>query len=657
MQTVPRSALRLIALLTTLILSVAPAAAGGDARLDHHDDALEEVVVHVTRSHRGLAEQPIRVEVLAGEELEEKLMMRPGNISMLLNETGGIRVQVTAPSIGAANIRTYGLRGRYTQLLADGLPIYGGQASSLGLLQIPPSDLGQVEIVKGAASALYGSQAMGGVINLVSKRPGETPSGELTFNTTSRDGNDFSAYFGGPLTSEFSASILGGYHRQSEQDLDADNWSDMPGYERFLIRPRLFLNRHTGLDLFMTAGLMVENRFGGALNDEIDAARELLPQDQRTERLDLGFVAETTISDKAYLQVRASGMQQQHDHRFGLLMESDRHETTLAEASLTNLLTNMSWVTGLSYQTDQYESEVFPSFDYEYSVPAVFSQLDYDISESMTVVASIRLDDHSEYGSHVSPRASVFYKPGFWSVRATWGQGFYAPTPFIEETEAAGLARLEPLALLQAEGAETWSVDIGYSAGTVEADLTLFGSSIDRAVRSSPVSTELVRLINQDGASRTRGVEALFRWRQTPWTVSANYMYLQADEPKLNGLGSTAVPLTPKHSAGVVAMWERHGSGRVGLELYYTGKQSLENNPYRMQSDPYLHIGLLGELVMGRFSVFINLENLLNVRQTRKDSLLLPARSPVGLWTVDAWAPLEGFIANVGFRLRIGANQ
>ena len=208
MQIVYQTAVPLIVLLSTLILSVAPAVAGGDARLDHHHDALEEVVVHVTRSHRGLAEQPTRVEVIAGEELEEKLMMRPGNISMLLNETGGIRVQVTAPSIGAANIRTYGLRGRYTQLLADGLPIYGGQASSLGLLQIPPSDLGQVEIVKGAASAMYGSQAMGGVINLVSKRPGETPSGELTVNTTSRDGNDFSAYFEGPLTSEFSASIL-----------------------------------------------------------------------------------------------------------------------------------------------------------------------------------------------------------------------------------------------------------------------------------------------------------------------------------------------------------------------------------------------------------------------------------------------------------------
>jgi outer membrane receptor for ferrienterochelin and colicins len=82
--------------------------------------------------------------------------MRPGSIAMLMNETGGVRVQVTSPALGAANIRIQGMSGRYTQLLADGLPLYGGQTSSLGLLQIPPTDLGQVEVIKGAASALYG---------------------------------------------------------------------------------------------------------------------------------------------------------------------------------------------------------------------------------------------------------------------------------------------------------------------------------------------------------------------------------------------------------------------------------------------------------------------------------------------------------------------
>src|SRR3546814_7234508 len=76
-----------------------------------------------------LSDEPIRVEVLDREEIEEKLMMTPGNIAMMVSETPGVRTQITSPSLGAASIRMQGLKGRYTQLLADGLPLYGGQRS------------------------------------------------------------------------------------------------------------------------------------------------------------------------------------------------------------------------------------------------------------------------------------------------------------------------------------------------------------------------------------------------------------------------------------------------------------------------------------------------------------------------------------------------
>jgi len=82
----------------------------------------EEVIVTATRTGKRLQDQPVRVEVLEREEIEEKLLMTPGDVAMLLNETSGLRVQVASPSLGAANVRVQGLRGRYTQILADGLP-------------------------------------------------------------------------------------------------------------------------------------------------------------------------------------------------------------------------------------------------------------------------------------------------------------------------------------------------------------------------------------------------------------------------------------------------------------------------------------------------------------------------------------------------------
>jgi len=618
---------------------------------DHHAGKLEEIVVQATRSRRRVQDVPLRVEVLSGEEIEEKLLMRPGNISMMLNETGGLRVQVTSPALGSANVRIHGMRGRYTQLLADGLPLYGGQAASLGLLQVPPSDLGQVEIIKGASSALYGGQALGGVINLVSKRPGPEAEGEIIANATTRDAQDLSAYAASPFARGWSGSVLTNYNRQSLQDLDDDNWIDMSGYERTSIRPRLFYEGPDGSNAYLTVGAMTEDRRGGTVGGGVVPDGASFEQNQDTRRFDVGLILERPISGWGYAQMRASGTRQSHDHWFGELLEEDQHETLLIEASLAGELATTSWVGGLAYQADDYDAKTFPAFDYRYEAPAVFAQIDHDLGADISVAASARFDDHSEYGGQFSPRLSLLYRPGPWTLRASWGRGFYAPTPFVEEMEAAGLSRLEPLSGLKAERAQTLSLDVGYAVGPLETGLTLFGSDIEDAVRLQTVAPDRVRLINQEGVTRTRGVEALLRWRRAPYVVTASYLYLDATEPAVGTSGRRSVPLTPQHSAGLVAMWEQHDRGRVGLELYYTGEQALEDNPYRSESKPYLHIGLLGEIALGRWRLFLNLENLLNVRQTREDPLVRPIRAPDGRWTVDAWSPLEGFIANAGVRV------
>jgi outer membrane receptor protein involved in Fe transport len=643
-----------IAISMALAVTMEPADASEDASHDHGADEIEEITVQATRSRRRLQDEPIRVEVINQEEIEEKLLMRPGNISMLLAETGGLRVQVTSPGLGSANIRVQGMRGRYTQLLADGLPLYGGQASSLGLLQVPPSDLGRVEIIKGASSALYGGQALGGVINLISRRPAEEPGGELILNATTRDGQDLSAYGSTPLGSGWSGSLLSTYNRQTVQDLDDDGWIDMPGYTRWSARPRLYREGEDGSTAYLTIGAMTEERQGGTLPGEVAPDGLPFAQNQDTDRFDAGLVLERPVGDWGRAQVRASGVRQSHDHRFGSLLETDRHQTVLTEVSLSGETPGTSWVGGIAYQADDYESETFPVFDYMYEAPAVFAQVDTDLNTNFTIAASARWDDHSEYGDQFSPRLSALYRDDPWTIRASWGRGFYAPTPFVEETEAAGLSRLEPLAGLSVETAQTASLDFGYALGALEAGLTLFRSEIDNAVRLQTVSADQVRLINIDGETRTRGLEALLRWRRGPYVLTTSYLYVDASEPDATGAARRPVPLTPRHSAGLVAMWEEHDRGRIGLEIYYTGTQPLEDNPYRVESESYFELGLLGEIVLGRYRLFLNLENLLGVRQTKEDSLLRPERAPDGRWTVDAWAPLEGFVANAGIRMRFG---
>jgi outer membrane receptor for ferrienterochelin and colicins len=188
--------------------------AGGEMRtlmLDLEPQAAleEHVTVSATRTGGRLEDQPMRVEVLDREEVEEKLMMTPGDIVMMLNEMGGLRVQATSPSLGAASVRVQGMRGRYTRFLSDGLPLFGEQAGSFGLLQIPPMDLGRVEVIKGVASSLYGAGAMGGVVNLISRRPGSTPEREVLVNRSSRGATDGVFWYSAPLAGNWGATLLG----------------------------------------------------------------------------------------------------------------------------------------------------------------------------------------------------------------------------------------------------------------------------------------------------------------------------------------------------------------------------------------------------------------------------------------------------------------
>src|SRR4029453_10166110 len=160
----------------------------------------------------------MRVEVLAREEIEEKMLMTPGDIVMMLNEMGGMRVQATSPSLGAASVRIQGMRVRYTRVLSDGLPLFG-DVGGLGLLQIPPMDLGQVEVVKGVASAMYGAGAMGGIINLLSRRPAAEPEHEFLFNQSTRGATDGVAFLSAPLSQRWRTSLLAGGHWQEIQDV------------------------------------------------------------------------------------------------------------------------------------------------------------------------------------------------------------------------------------------------------------------------------------------------------------------------------------------------------------------------------------------------------------------------------------------------------
>ena len=232
----------------------------------------EHVTVSATRTDRGIEDQPMRVEVVDREEIDEKVMMTPGDVVMLLNETGGMRVQATSPSLGAASIRIQGMKGRYTRFLSDGLPLFGEQVS-LGLMQIPPMDLGRVEVIKGVASSLYGAGAMSGVVNLVSKRPASTAEHQVLLNASTRGATDAGLWYSTPLANNWGLTLLGSANGQARGDVNGDSWADIPKYARAVVRPRVFWDDKAGKSFFATAGGTWENRTGGTMPGAGSAGR------------------------------------------------------------------------------------------------------------------------------------------------------------------------------------------------------------------------------------------------------------------------------------------------------------------------------------------------------------------------------------------------
>jgi outer membrane receptor for ferrienterochelin and colicins len=615
---------------------------------------LSGVIVSATRSGRRIEDEPLRVETLSEEEVEEKLLMTPGDITMMLNESAGLRVQTTSPSLGGAAVRVQGLRGRYTQILADGLPLYGGQTGGLGLLQIPPMDLGGVEIIKGVASALYGGSALGGVINLISRRPEEEPVRKLLLNQTTLRGTDVVGFASQQLTNRWGYTLLTGGHRQSQVDRDRDSWADLPGYERGIVRPRAFWSGSAGHSLMLTLGTTLERREGGTIGDATVPSGSTYPENLRTNRYDGGVVAGFLVGSNAILSMRGAAAMQRHRHTFGDVSERDRHLTWLGETSMTIPSGASLWVIGAAVQQERYEADDVTGFDYRFTTPSLFAQNTVTLSSSLSLTASARLDRHSEYGTQLAPRLSALARFGpTWTLRLSGGGGYFAPSPFTEETEVIGLSPLAPMRDIREERARSGSIDLGGVMRAVEVNVTVFGSVVDAPVglRAAAGSAERVELVNVDDPTRTAGAELLMRWNPVPFHVTGSYTFVRSTEqdPE-SGLRRNA-PLTPRHQSGIVAMWEKEEEARIGVEVYYTGAQSLDDNPYRDESKPYVHVGILAERRFGQARVFVNAENLLGYRQTRYDPLVLPARGLGGRWTTDVWGPLEGRVANIGVRL------
>ena len=614
---------------------------------------LEEIRVSTTRIERLAGDAPIRVEVLDEMEVDENTLMAPSGITMLLNETPGLRVQSASPTLGTGSVRILGLPGQYTAMLADGLPLYGGSSSALGPLDVSPVDLLQVEIIKGAASALYGGQALGGVINLVSKPP--TGKKEVLINRRTMGVTDAATWLSGRLSPETGISLLASGTLQSDWDVDEDGWGDQAQARRWGLRPRLARVDGAGRSLFVTAGYGYDKRDGGTLDDGLAPDGAPFREGLTSHRADIGATANVPLRDSGHVALRFALATSWRDRLFGPgPIEQDRTSTGFVEVTRSFAASRGATVFGAALQLDDFNNELNGSYDHSWLTPSLFVTAERDVGP-VTLSASLRGDVHPEAGFQLTERLAVLTRPAEgWSVRLSAGTGFAAPSATTEETEAIGLRAIRS-ASLERERSLGAMLDVNGEVAGAELLFTVYGSSIDDATQLADAgdgSGDGV-LRNAEGRTRVGGVEAAAIWRfGTGGKFLLTYGYASGSRTDAMTGARESAPLLPRNRIGGDLMYERSGKFRFGVEGIWYDSQPLDDDPYRSKSRPYLYMMAIAMRQFGQLEVVANFENLLNVRQTDTSPLVRPTPTTGGRWTTDVWAPLEGFMANIALRYR-----
>ncbi|WP_343849353.1 TonB-dependent receptor [Algoriphagus jejuensis] len=625
--------------------------------LHNHEDELEELVVQSIRSSRLIEDVPTRVEIIAGEELAEKGNMKPGDIRMLLNESTGIQTQQTSATSYNSSIRIQGLDGKYTQLLRDGLPLYSGYSGGLSLMQIAPLDLAQVEVVKGSSSTLYGGGAIAGLVNLISKTPGEEAELGVLLNGTSALGLDASAFYAEKF-GKIGTTVFASYNKGTAYDPADIGLTAIPKFDRFTLNPKLYWEMGEKSNLILGVNLMQEDRLGGNIA-YIDGEEVTDPyfEENLTERVSTQLDYRFQLHEKTTLNVKNSFSFYDRSMEIPDYQFSGDQSSSFSEVNLSQVRANTEWIGGVNFWSDSFtqrEGNPDEPLDYQLNTFGVFVQKIWSVSEQWTLESGFRVDWQEDYGVFALPRVSAMYEPSeLLTFRLGGGLGYKPPTVFSEDAERLHFENILPIdpAKVHAERSAGANLDANYRLAlgeelTLNMNALLFYTKIQDPLLL--VETGQVYEFQQpEGQLATQGLEVNLKWEYKDFKLFVGYTF--ADVAQRYNDVNQIYPLVAKNRLNNVLMWEKHENFRVGLEAYYFSPQLLNDGE---TGQAYWIMGLMTEKYFGeRTSVFLNFENFLDARQTKFDTIFTGSISdPVFR---DIYAPVDGFVINGGVKIRI----
>jgi outer membrane receptor for ferrienterochelin and colicins len=641
-------------------------AAVTEVKLQTQAEEIDEVIITTTRNYQKAEYVPVTVEVVNEAEVEERSHDKPSDVSHVLREQPGVQVQRTSATAGTMSIRLQGLNSRYVQLLKDGFPLFGGFSNVIGITQIPPLDLKQVEIIKGPSSTLYGGDAIAGVINLISKVPTEKPVYDLMFNGESANAYDAGLYAAQKFK-WFAFSLTGAYRWQFAKDWDGDHFTETPKLQRYNISPQLFFDLSKHARLNVGANYTKEDRLGGTveyIRHEPDSTYNYF-ENNVSEHISSNFKFEYDFEKNGKLTLKNAINYFTRELTIPHYLFKGKQLASASEINYHFIRRRHDVVVGIDFRQDQFAEAADSSpvkRDYTYLTFGAFAQYLYNFSDKTTLQLGFRFDYNNIYKAYPLPNLAIRQKwNDIFSTRLNIGMGYKLPTVFQDESEYARFRGVQPITFavkpeLSLGGTLGLIVKLpNFNGLNISITQLYFLTHIFRPLLAQTITDSTcldcskLNYANANGYIQSGGVETGMQLSYRGIGLSLVYT-LTDNNRKIDNVRSIA-PLTSKHIISILAGYEIKNF-YVGIDAYYYSPVKLSDGSVGRQ------IWELGVNVQYGFKyllLFANFENLADIRQTSYGPTVFPDPTYSHPRFSEIYAPLEGRLINVGFKLRLGA--
>jgi len=447
---------------------------------------LDQVVVTATRGYLNRSKAPVIVTVTNSKVLEA---VQAVTLSEGLNFQPGLRVENNCQNCGTSEIKMNGLSGAYSQILVDSRPVFSALNSVYGLDQIPANIIKQIEVVRGGGSALYGSNAIAGTINIITKDPTENTFAIAT-NYALLDGNaqDKTLSFNGTIVNEdfdTGIAIFGSKRDRESLDVDGDSFSEIPELESSSFGFKAFHRPSDRKKITADFNTSNEYRRGGDQLDQLPYLAGITEQIESTV-VTGGLTYEyLTPNRNDNISVYASTSLSKNDNYYGgiqFVQDAQDNDTDVVDLQgslngfgnsedltfvtgaqyahkFDHFLNNTGTFTGgIEYQyndiDDRKENPDFTPISQTTKISGIYAQQEWVVNEKLRVLGGIRGDIHNLADETVilNPRANILYtinKNLRW--RTSYAKGFRAPQIYGEDVHS-GLAGGEISQVLNADG-------------------------------------------------------------------------------------------------------------------------------------------------------------------------------------------------------------